>query len=224
MGWFKDKFAAESIECPRGWGQVSFVLNVTLLPFIVAIEHKCPIGGVEHCTKCRYPFEPGSIDQLRLRLEELDELRGSTLSEEEFRIRRRLLVDARDPPQGIPGRAAATAALVLGPLGVAGIGAGWYLSSVVHAGFLGLLGGGLVLSALAVGFAGLSMIQRRTLPTPPDDRLLAGPHEDTRDLEARLERAEEELGFFRELHEPESLGQPQPPDTETPHPERPHRE
>ena len=212
MGWFKDKFAAESIECPRGWGQVRFDLNVTVLPVVIAIERKCPIGGVEHCTKCRYPFEPGSAEQLRLRLEELDGLRGSTLSEQEFRIRRRLIVDAREPPHGIPGRAAATAALVLGPLGVTAIGAGWYFSRVVHFGFLGLLGGGLVLSALAVGFAGLSMIQRRTLQTPPpDDLLLEGLHEETRGLEARLERAEEELGFFRELHGPVSLGQLPPP-------------
>lgn len=214
MGWFKDNPSAEPIECPRGWGQVSFIRSVTLLPVVVAIERKCPIGGVDHCTKCRYPFEPGTAEQLRLRLEELDGLRGSTLTEEEFRIRRRLIVDARDPQHRIPGMAAAAAALVLGPLGVVAIGAGWYFSLVVHPGFLGLLGGGLVLSALAAGFTGLSMIQRRTLRTPPDVPLLEGLQADTHELEARLERAQEELGFFRELHGPESLGQPQPPNAD----------
>ena len=146
MGWFKDKFAAEPIECPRGWGQVSFVLKVVLIPPIFVIDRRCPIGGVENCKDCRHPLEPGSAERLRLRLEELDGLRGSTLSEEEFRIRRRLIVEGLDLRCAVPGEGAAIAALVLGPLGVVAITAGWYFSGVVHPGFLGVLAGGLVLS------------------------------------------------------------------------------
>ncbi len=213
MGWFKDTFAAEPFECPRGWGPVSFVLEVVLVPVFVSIERKCPIGGVQNCSKCRYPLEPGSAEQLRLQLEELDGLRGSMLSEEEFRIRRRLIVEVQEPHHVIPGRGTAIAALVLGPLGVVAIGAGWYLSSVVHPGFLGLLGGGLVLSALAAGLTGISMIQRRTLPNP-DDLLFEEFRPDTSELEAELGRAREELEFLRELHEGESLGQLRPPDAD----------
>ena len=77
MGWFKNMLAPEPIDCPRGWGQVSFVPKVFLLPPIFAIDRRCPIGGVDHCSKCRYPFEPGSAELLRQRLEELDGLRGS---------------------------------------------------------------------------------------------------------------------------------------------------
>ncbi len=60
-----------------------------------------------------------------------------------------------------------------------------------------------MLSALATGLMGLSRFQRRSLPSP-DDSLFQEIHEDTYQLEARLERAQEELGFFRELHGPES--------------------
>ena len=214
MGWFKDRFAAEPIECPRGWGPVSFVLKFFVLPPIFSVERSCPIGGVTNCSLCRYPVNPDSAEQLRLRLGELDALRGSTLSEEEFRIRRRLIVEAQEPrPHHVPGRAAAAGALVLGPLGIVAIGAGWYLSGVVHPGFFGLLGGGLVLSALAAGFAGLSMIQRRTLEKP-DDALLEELRDDTSQLEAELGRAREELGFFRELHEGDSPGQLRAPDSD----------
>ena len=206
MGWFKDKFSAEPIDCPRGWGQVSFVRKLVLVPPIFVIGRRCPIGGVEHCRQCRYQVNPVSADLLRVQLQELEELRGGTLSDAEFRIRRRLIIAAKAPPPGIPGQRAGAAALVLGPLGVVTVGAGWYLSAAVHVGFLGLLGGGLVLSALAVGFAGLSRFKRRTLPSP-DDPLFDDVPEDTRELEDRLERAQEELGFFRELHESEPAGE-----------------
>ena len=203
MSWFKDKFSAEPIECPRGWGEVSFVLKFVLVPPIFVIGRQCPIGGVEQCKDCRYQVNPVSTDLLRVQLQELEGLRGSTLSDAEYRIRRRLIVEAKAPRAGIPGEGAAAAALVLGPLGVVTIGAGWYLSAVVHLGFLGLLGGGLVLSALAAGLAGLSRFQRRALPSP-DDPTFDELQEDTHRLEARLERAQEELGFLRELHEPEA--------------------
>ena len=217
MGWFKDMLVPEPIECPRGWGQVSFVRKFFILPPIFSIERSCPIGGVTNCSQCLYPVDPGSAERLRLRLVELDALRGSTLSEAEFGIRRRLIVEAQEPKPhpGIPGRAAATAALVLGPLGVVAIAAGWYLSRIVHPGFLGLLGGGLVLSALATGFTGLSIIQRRPLPSP-DAPLLEKPHEDTEQLEAQLARAQDELGFFRELHQPESPGELRSPEPDDP--------
>jgi len=214
MGWFKDKFAAEPIECPRGWGQVSFVLQVFFFPVFFMMDRRCPIGGVEECTKCRHPVNPGLTEHLRLQLEELNGLRGSVLSEEEFRIRRRLIVEAQDPHHGIPGRDAAIAALVLGPLGVVAIGAGWYFSSGVHVlGVPGVRGVGLVLAARAAGCTGISMIKRRTLPNP-DDPLFEEFRDDTSELEAELGRAREELGFFRELHEGESRGRLRPPDAD----------
>ena len=206
MGWFRDKFTAEPIECPRGWGTVTFVPSVFVLPPIFVLDRKCPIAGVDHCTKCRHPVKVGSVEELRLQLVELDALRGSTLSEGEFRIRRRLMVDVHVSDRIIPGQAAATAALILGPLGVITVGAGWYLSKVVSLGFMGLMGGGLVLSALGAGLAGISMVRRRALrkpDDPPSDALLEHRH----DLEARLGRAEEELEFFHELHAPESAGE-----------------
>jgi len=210
MGWFKDKFTAESIECPRGWGQVSFALEVYFFPVFLGIERRCPIGGVESCTKCRHPVDPGLTEHLRLQLEELNGLRGSVLSDEEFSIRRRLIIAAQEPHHGTPGRATAIAALILGPLGVVAIGAGWYLSSVVHPGFLGLVGGGLVISALAAGLTGISMMQRRALPRSDDLHFEEIPPY-AGELEAELGRAREELGFYHELHEggtPEKLRRP----------------
>ena len=65
MGWFKDTWTPEPIECPRGWGVVTFVLKFFLLPPILSIDRSCPIGGVTDCSKCRYPVNPGSAEQLR---------------------------------------------------------------------------------------------------------------------------------------------------------------
>jgi len=215
MNWFKDTWAAEPIECPRGWGGVTFVLKFFILPPIFSIERGCPIGGVTDCSNCRYPVNPESAERLRERLEELDTLRGSTLSEAEFRIRRRLIVEAHEPRQGVPGESAAAAAFVLGPLGLVATISGAFLSIAVHAGFLGLLGGGLVLGALAAGFAGMSRMQRRALPKPDEVHFDALP-EDTQDLEAQLGRAEEELTFFRDLHRSEPPVQLSPPDADDP--------
>ncbi len=210
MGWFRGT-PAEPFECPRGWGEVSFIRKIVLVPPIFVVERRCPIGGVTDCNKCRYQINPASTELLRMQLEELDRLRGSMLSEAEFRIRRRLIIEAKDP-HNPPGQGMAIAALVLGPLGVAAIGVGGYLSAAVSLGFLGLLGGGLVLSGLSAGFMGISRMQRRALPGP-DDQLFEEIHEDTYQLEARLERAQEELGFFRELHGPESSEELKSPET-----------
>ena len=76
------------------------------------------------------------------------------------------------------------------------------------------LGGDLLLtcgSALAVGLAGIGMNRRRSLPKP-EDPLLEDLHFDRQELEARLGRAQEELGFFRELHGPDPLERPASPD------------
>ncbi len=210
MGWLKDKLGVEPvepIECPRGWGQVSFVPKIE----IFEINHRCPIGGVTSCEKCRYQVNPASTELLRLHLEELEALRGSTLSEAEFRIRRRLIVEARDPSSDVPGQEAAVAAFILGPLGVVTTLAGWYLSATVSLGFLAILAGGLVLSALAVGTAAISKMERRALANPDDPHFEDFRH-DTSELEAELGRAREELGFFRELHEGESSGKMRSPD------------
>lgn len=210
MGWLEDKFAAEPIECPRGWGEVTFALDVQFFPVFLTIQRSCPIGGVGNCGECRHRVNPGSTERLRLQLEELDALRGSILGEEEFLVRRRMIVEPWEPRHGDPGRAAAIAALVLGPLGVLTVGAGWYLSAAVHLGFLGLAGGGLVLSSIAASLGVISKMQRRKLPDRGDPLLEDIPI-GTHEIEAELERAQEELSFFRELHEGESPGKPTAP-------------
>ena len=212
MGWFKDHFEAEPIECPRGWGEVTFAPDVLFLPVFLTIQRSCPIGGVATCAKCRHPVNPGLVTHLRLQLEELEGLRGRGLGEEEFRTRRRMIVEAWEPHSGNPGRATAIAALVLGPLGVLTVGAGWYLSTAVHLGFLGLAGGGLVLSSIAASLAAISRMQRRKLPDradPPLEEFPASIHE----IEAELGRVREEVRFFRELHKGESSEKSQAADT-----------
>jgi hypothetical protein len=209
MGWLKDKLAAEPIECPRGWGEVTFARDVQFFPVFLTIQRSCPIGGVESCTRCSHPLNPGLVEELRLQLQELDGLRGAILSEEEFRIRRRMVVEAWEPLNGDPGRSAAIAALVLGPLGVLTMGAGWYLSTAVHMGFLGLAGGGLVLSSIAASLAVISRMQRRRL-SDGSDLLLEESPDRTYEIEAELGRAREELRFFRELHEGEASEDSQP--------------
>jgi hypothetical protein len=211
MGWLKDKLAAEPIECPRGWGEVTFAQEVQFFPFFLTIQRSCPIGGVESCARCSHPLNPGLVEELRLQLQELDGLRGTILSEEEFRIRRRLVVEAWEPLNNDPGRSTAIAALVLGPLGVLTMGAGWYLSTAVHMGFLGLAGGGLVLSSIAAGLAVISRMQRRRL-SDGSDLLLEELPDRTYEIEAELGRAREELRFFRELHEGEVKHETEPPD------------
>ena len=102
---------------------------------------------------------------------------------------------------------------MLGPLGAVVTGAGLYLTIAVHAGFLSILMVGVVLVALSASFAGISIVRRRTLPNSEDLRL-AEVRDDTSELEAELARAREELGFFRELHGPESLESQEPLDAD----------
>jgi len=212
MGWFKDTFAAKPIECPRGWGPVTFVLKTSVFfPLFLDVSRTCPIGGVTHCDKCRYPIEPGSDEELRLRLRELARLKGTALTEREYRIRRRLLIEAREPHPDIPGQKTATTALVLGPLGAIITGAGWYLTWTQHPGFLALLFSGVVVLGLSVSFAGISITRRRALPKP--DELPPEPiGEDPIELIAELEEAREELGFLRELHQSAPPDLPKPTD------------
>ncbi len=206
MGWF-DSPTAEPVECPRGWGLVTFVRSIALVPVVFVIDRRCPIGGVNDCTNCRYQVNPAAIQLFTQQLEELEALRGSTLSDAEYRVRRRLIVQARAPRHEDPGERAALGAAVIGPLGWVTLGAGVLLSFVVHPGFLGLAGAGLVLSAVSEGLSRVSKTKRRALEAPSDP-----PPEDLPDdrhlLEARLVRAQEELGFFRELHKGESREPP----------------
>jgi hypothetical protein len=204
MGWLDDRFAAEPIECPRGWGEVTFALDVQFVPVFLTVQRTCPIGGVASCARCQHAVSPGLTQHLRQQLAELEELRGSVLAEEEFWLRRRMIVEALEPYDDKPGQGAATAALVLGPLGVLTTGAGWYLSAAVHVGFLGLAGGGLVLASIAASLAGISWMKRKKLPDHPGPLLdtPAGTHQ----IEVELGRAREELEFYRELHSGESSG------------------
>lgn len=209
MGWLKDRLEAEPIECPRGWGEVTFAQDLQFFPVFLMIQRSCPIGGVESCVTCRHALNPGLVEQLRLQLQELDGLRGTILNEEEFRTRRRMVVEAWEPINGTPGRATAIAALILGPFGVLAMGAGWYLSTAVHMGFLGLAGGGLVLSSIAASLAAISRLQRHRR-SDGHDLLLEESPDRTYEIEAELGRAREELRFFHELHEGEASEDSQP--------------
>jgi len=206
MGWF-DSPAADPVECPRGWGPVTFVRNIVLIPPIFVVDRRCPVGGVNDCTKCRYQVNPAAIPLLTQQLEELEALRGGMLSDAEYRVRRRLIVQARAPGHEDPGEGAAKGAAITGPLGGVVLAGGVFLSFVVHPGFLSVAAAGLVLSAVAVGLSGLSRIKRRALEGPSDPHSEDLP-EDRHLLEARLQQAQEELGFFRELHKLDSVGPP----------------
>lgn len=54
------------------------------------------------------------------------------------------------------------------------------------------------------------------LQTPTDDPRIGELREDHHQLEARLERLEEEVGFFRELQQPENPTQLPSPDRSAP--------
>jgi hypothetical protein len=62
------------------------------------------------------------------------------------------------------------------------------------------------------------LMKARTLKlqTPPGDPRIGELLEDFRLLEARLDKLEEEVGFFRALHAPEESPSLPPPDDEAP--------
>ena len=169
MGWFsntlnrlKEAAKAEPLDCPRGWGSVSFVTEIGgFWPFF-AVERKCPISGSSQCASCKYPFQPGPVESLRSSLETLTGLRDDRiLTEEEFLARRRHLIGLQDLMDQRKGQKSAregyrAAAWILGPIGILVTALGVWLGQSIHPGLFGVAGGGVVLLALTLSFAALS--------------------------------------------------------------------
>ena len=72
MGWFRDSLSklkeaasSEPVQCPRGWGEVSFNLDLEgFPPYFFGFSRKCPIGGVTSCTDCAHPFNPADVEPI----------------------------------------------------------------------------------------------------------------------------------------------------------------
>jgi len=163
MSWLQDKLrtvtdaaASKPFECPRGWGNVSFHLEIGGFPPFLSFERKCPIGGVTTCDACRHPLNPHNIEQLQSSLAQLDELRRQGgVTDQEHATRRRLIVGLENHGEYRRREGFRITAWILGPLGVLLLAAGLWLSQV-HAGFYGLLAGGAVMSGLTLSFAWLA--------------------------------------------------------------------
>ncbi len=163
MGWIRDKFeevkdgtGAPPIDCPRGWGSVSFGLRgEAVLPWF-EISRKCPIGGVAECASCGHPYNPDRVDNLRRGLDELENLRrDGVLTEAEAACQREGLMNLTGNTQATLENFRLTA-WILGPLGFLFSAAGVILGILMHPGFYGLAGVGAVLLALCISFAGVS--------------------------------------------------------------------
>lgn len=159
MGWIQNTVDAlkehaghDPIECPRGWGSVSFVGSVWLVPPLFWIERNCPIAGVSNCTQCKHA---SAVDPLRI-AEQLSELEGmladKRLTTEEHRRCRSALLDAQGMGTTDLGWLLCSIWIV-GGIGALTVIAGWLLVERVHVGFWGLVAGGAVMLIVAAGLA-----------------------------------------------------------------------
>ncbi len=164
MKWFKDSVqvlrdASESgpIQCPRGWGEVAFMLEVDgILPFW-DLSRKCPIGGVSSCEECHHPHSPEATDRLRAGLDQLQTLlREGVVTEPEYAVRRRMLIGLHESLRSPPGHGLRMTAWILGPAGIILTGAGVWLMQAFHGGFVGITVVGILLLGLCVSFAVLA--------------------------------------------------------------------
>lgn len=153
LGKIKETTSTAPIECPRGWGPVTFTLSLSgMLPWM-EVSRQCPIGGVESCASCRYAVNPERVERLRECIAELDRLRkDGTLTTEEHAAQRERLLDLRafpdDHDEGL-----ILAAWIVGPVGIAIAGMGYFLTLKFHPGFWALVAVGPIAVAVAVGIA-----------------------------------------------------------------------
>ena len=175
MGWFKDNLSklkdatsSQPVQCPRGWGEVSFNLNLEgLPPYFFGFSRTCPIGGVASCTDCAHSFNPEDVERLRENLIELVNLRDEgVLSESEYAIRRQLIIELRHGKDSLPGEGFHIAAWTLGPLGIVIVGAGIWLALTFHQALVGVVIGGAILLGLSLSFAVIASTKRRTSENP----------------------------------------------------------
>lgn len=169
MGWFsntldavKKATAHDPVACPRGWGDVSFVASVWVVPPLFGVDRRCPIGGVAQCGDCSYASNPDAF-RLAEQFGELQRLRNEGLiSADEFTQRRGAAIHLH--PARPPGRPYAVAAWILGPLGALFTVVGISLAPAVHPALWGLAALGSVFLVLTVSFCGLARSAR-----PPSD-------------------------------------------------------
>lgn len=162
MGWIADTSdaikahtRAEPVECPRGWGQVAFVSSVWCVPPLFGVDRSCPIGGVGDCTKCTIGSNPDAF-RLTEQLAELVRLRDDGhLSDNELAARRAAIVRLQSGSDA-SRRAQVITAWMLTPLGALVAVAGTLCALLVHPGFWGMAGGGLVFVVVGLSFWGLS--------------------------------------------------------------------
>jgi hypothetical protein len=164
QGWFgrtldliKEQTTTAPVECPRGWGQVSFVASVWSIPPLFGISRSCPIGGVEACNSCTYSPQTDVV-RLSEELLELQRLHADNkLSNDEYEVHRNAVVYQHvEPPGRLP-----VAAWILGPSGVGLSIVGTALALTLHPGFWVLAIGGYVATGLGISFWGISRIPRR---------------------------------------------------------------
>lgn len=172
---------SEPIECPRGWGQILFPLNVTIFLPGFWVSRVCPISGAESCAECTYPPNPDTL-KLEEHLCKLDGLKQTgALSAGEFEQRRLALIVLHQTPD--PGEGFRKAAWILGPLGTLLTVVGTPLAFSYHPVFWLPASAGAISLALCCSFAGLA--RRKIAPTNRD--LPAGGADLARSLEAHEE-------------------------------------
>jgi len=172
MGWFKntldnvkDAASSQPVECPRGWGEVSFHLDLEGFPPFFSFCRKCPIGGVSSCNDCAHPFNPNNVEQLRATLLELTSMRAEgVLSDAEYATRRQQLIDMKHR-KGTPGSGFHIASWMLGPIGLLITAAGSWLALKIHPGFFSIAGVGAVLLSLSLSFAMIASSKRKASVT-----------------------------------------------------------
>jgi hypothetical protein len=165
MQWIKNSLASikeasssEPMQCPRGWGEVSFHLSVDgFFPAVWDVSRKCPIGGVESCQKCRHPYSPDASARLREDLEELQVLlRDGVLTKEEHAQRRTLILGLHEGTMTPPGYGFRVTAWILAPVGILLTGTGLWLAAKLHPGFWGMALAGVLVLGLCISFAALA--------------------------------------------------------------------
>lgn len=156
----KEKLAAEPIDCPRGWGSVTFPASGLFLGGIIWVGRTCPISGAENCAGCGYQTNPDAL-KLNENLAVLEQMRrDGTLTETEFGERRTALLTLHPEADATVGFR--ITAWILGPLGILFVAAGIVLARELHEGFWGLGGVGAVMLVLTISFANLARKRPQT--------------------------------------------------------------
>jgi hypothetical protein len=166
MGWLKslkDMTSSNPIDCPRGWGDVTFSTDIEGFPPFFSVTRKCPIAGVSNCASCGHPHNPARIEQLRAMLAELEQLCDEgKLTESEYQSQRRMLLSFQHSIEKMPGEYALITAWILGPLGILATVAGIFLAQKYHEALYGITAAGAILLAVAASFGGIGWMKRST--------------------------------------------------------------